>query len=66
MADPPQRLCREGGRTIEHRLVPAAQHLHRLTAGVLAAAGQPGHPAELLQHLLHLHELLEQPVHIFH
>ena len=44
-----------------------AQHLHGPAACVFprktAAPGQPGHPAELLHHLLHLHELLQQPVH---
>src|SRR6185295_13375435 len=45
-------------------LTPAAQHLHGPAARVLAAAtGEPGHAAELLQHLLHLHELLQQTIH---
>src|SRR5713101_2297300 len=46
-------------------LVAGAKHLHRLTTGFLPAAGRPGHPAELFQHLLHLHELLQQPIHVF-
>ena len=49
----------------EHRLVAGAKHLHRLTARFLAAAGEPGHSAELFQHLLHLHELLQQTIHVF-
>src|SRR5215472_3904369 len=48
-------------------LSAAAQHLHRPAArGLAATTGQPGHAAELLQHLLHLHELLEQTIHLFH
>src|SRR5713101_8304027 len=43
-------------------LVAAAQHLHCLTARLLAAAGHSRHPTELPQHLLHLHELLQQPI----
>src|SRR5204863_7409749 len=50
---------------IERRLMTAAKHLHRLTAGLLPAAGEPGHPAELFQHLLHLHELLQQTIYFF-
>src|SRR5206468_4108710 len=47
-------------------LSAAAQHLHRPATGVFAAAaGEPGHTAELLQHLLHLHELLQQTIHFF-
>src|SRR5206468_12249702 len=46
-------------------LSAVAQHLHGLAARVLAAPGQPGHPAELLEHLLHLHELLQQTIHVF-
>src|SRR5713226_676376 len=47
-------------------LVAGAKHLHGLTAGFLPAAGEPGHPAELFQHLLHLHELLQQTIDVFH
>src|SRR3954467_648874 len=48
------------------RDLPAvAQHLHGLAARFLAASRHPGHPAELLQHLLHLHELLQQTIHFF-
>src|SRR5262245_28664050 len=46
-------------------LAAVAQHLHGLAARLLAAAGEPGHPAELFQHLLHLHELLQQSIHFF-
>src|SRR4051794_6746710 len=46
------------------RLPAVAQHLHRRTTRLLAAAGEPGHPAERLQHLLHLDELLQQTIHI--
>src|SRR5476649_2625456 len=47
----------------EHRLVAAAQHLHGLAAAFFAATTHPGHSAERLQHLLHLHELLQQTIH---
>src|SRR6266436_6586209 len=46
-------------------LSAVAQHLRCLAARLLAAASQPGHAAELLQHLLHLHELLQQTIHFF-
>src|SRR5712671_4012000 len=52
-------------RPFEHRLLTVAEHLHRLAARFLAAAGEPGHPAERFQHLLHLHELLQQTIHFF-
>src|SRR3979490_275968 len=42
-----------------------AKHLHGLTTRFLAAARQSGHPTERLQHLLHLHELLQQTIHVF-
>src|SRR6516165_12044609 len=45
------------------RSATVSKHLHRLAAGSLPAASQPGHPSELLQHLLHLHELLQQTIH---
>src|SRR6476659_10709417 len=44
-------------------LTAVAQHLHGAAAPDLAAARQPGHPAELFQHLLHLDELLQQTIH---
>src|SRR5262249_22022109 len=44
-------------------LTPVAQHLHRPTAGALTPTGQP---AERFQHLLHLHELLQQTIHFFY
>src|SRR5205809_1930996 len=46
-------------------LPAVAQHFHGLTARLLAAAGEPGHRAERLQHLLHLYELLQQAIYLF-
>src|SRR3954471_9121456 len=54
-----------GYRCRTPRLPAVAKHLHGLAARLLAAAGQPGHPAELFEHLLHLHELLQQTIDIF-
>src|SRR5262245_57855855 len=42
-----------------------AQHLHRLAARLFSAAAQARHSSKLLQHLLHLHELLQHAVYFF-